>query len=108
MSTPVTVITGASAGIGWELAKVFARNGHRLALVARRKDRLDALAEEIAASGQPRPEVIVLDLAVKKSPDALARELAARNLEVEIIVNNAGFGLIGGVVELDRGESTLR
>ena len=104
MNIPVTVITGASAGIGWELAKVFARNGHRLALVARRKDRLDALADEIAASGQPRPDVIALDLATKESPDALARELAARNLDVEILVNNAGFGLIGGAAELDRGE----
>jgi short-subunit dehydrogenase len=104
MSKPVTVITGASAGIGWELAKVFARHGHRLALVARRKDRLNTLADEIAASGQPRPEVIALDLAAKGSADALARELSARNLEVEILVNNAGFGLIGGVGELDRGE----
>ena len=59
---PVTVITGASAGIGWELAKVFARNGHRLVLVARRKDRLEVLADEIAANGQPRPNVIALDL----------------------------------------------
>src|SRR6478735_8511978 len=104
MSTPVTVITGASAGIGWELAKVFARHGHRLALVARRKDRLNTLADEIAASGQPRPEVIALDLAAMGSADALARDLSARNLEVEILVNNAGFGLIGGVGELDRGE----
>lgn len=92
MNTPVTVITGASAGIGWELAKVFARNGHRLALVARRKDRLDALAEEIAASGQPRPDVIALDLSVAEVANVLARELAARNLEVGTLVNNAGFG----------------
>ena len=67
MNTPVTVITGASAGIGWELAKVFARNGHRLVLVARRKDKLDALADEIAASGQPKPDVIALDLSVAGS-----------------------------------------
>jgi short-subunit dehydrogenase len=104
MSTPVTVITGASAGIGWELAKVFARHGHRLVLVARRKDRLNTLADEIAASGQPRPEVIALDLAAIGSADALAHELSARNLEVEILINNAGFGLIGGAGELDRGE----
>ena len=104
MNTPVTVITGASAGIGWELAKVFARNGHRLALVARRKDKLDTLADEIAASGQPRPEVIALNLAAAGCADALVRELTARNLDVEILVNNAGFGLIGGVTELDRAE----
>jgi short-subunit dehydrogenase len=104
MNTPVTVITGASAGIGWELAKIFARNGHRLVLVARRKDKLDKLASEVAASGQPRPEVIALDLSVAGVGNVLARELATRNLEVEIIVNNAGFGLIGSAAELDRGE----
>ena len=49
---PVTVITGASAGIGVELARVFARNGHELALVARRAERLNALADEIAATGR--------------------------------------------------------
>ena len=59
---PVTVITGASAGIGAALARVFARNGHALALVARREDRLRALADEIAAAGGVRPLVIVADL----------------------------------------------
>jgi len=59
---PVAVITGASAGIGAALARVFARHGHELALVARREDRLNALADEIAASGARRPIVIVADL----------------------------------------------
>jgi short-subunit dehydrogenase len=102
--SPVTVVTGASAGIGLELAKIFARNGHRLVLVARRKEKLDALADEIAAAGQPKPDVIVLDLSVTGSVGALARELAARDLEVAVIVNNAGFGLFGHSVELDRTE----
>jgi len=101
---PVAVITGASAGIGVELAKVFARNGHRLVLVARRKDRLDALADEIASGGRPRPDVVALDLSVAGSVDALARELVARNLEAAAIVNNAGFGLTGRAAELDRAE----
>jgi short-subunit dehydrogenase len=104
MLAPVTVITGASAGIGWELAKVFARNGHRLVLVARRKDRLDALADEIAASGRPRPDIIVLDLSAAGAADNLARELASRDLEAAAVVNNAGFGLIGRAAELDRAE----
>ena len=60
---PITVITGASSGIGEALARVFARNGHELALVARREDRLNALADEIARAGGPRPLVIVADLA---------------------------------------------
>ena len=59
---PVTVITGASAGIGVALARVFARNGHELALVARREDRLRALADEIAAAGSAKPLVIAADL----------------------------------------------
>jgi len=101
---PVTVITGASAGIGSELAKVFARNGHRLVLVARRKEKLDALADEIATSGQKRPDVVSLDLSVAGSAEILSRELVARNLEAGAIVNNAGFGLTGRAAELDRAE----
>ena len=106
MSAPsaVTVITGASAGIGLELAKVFARNGHRLVLVARRGDKLDALADEIAAAGQARPDVIALDLAGTGSVAALAQELMARNLEPAVVVNNAGYGLTGPAAELPRAE----
>ncbi len=104
MNAPVTVITGASAGIGWELAKVFARNGHRLVLVARRKDRLDALADEIAGTGRPRPDIIVLDLSAARATAGLTSELAARALEPAVIVNNAGFGLVGGAAELNRSE----
>jgi len=59
---PVAVITGASAGIGVALARVFACNGHELALVARREDRLRALGDEIAATGAPRPFVFAADL----------------------------------------------
>jgi uncharacterized protein len=100
----VTLITGASSGIGTELARVFASNGHRLALVARRADRLTALADEIAAGGGAAPVVIVCDLEQPDAGDKIAAALAAAGLEVEYLVNNAGFGLFGRAIELDRAE----
>jgi uncharacterized protein len=100
----VTLITGASAGIGTELARVFASNGHRLALVARRTDRLTALAAEIAAAGGAAPIVIPCDLEQPDACDKIAAVLAAAGLEVEYVVNNAGFGLFGNAIELDRAE----
>jgi short-subunit dehydrogenase len=92
---PVTVITGASAGIGVELARVFARAGHQLALVARREDRLRALADEIAATAKRRPIVIAVDLADAGATRKIADELRAHGAEPQYMVNNAGFGLVG-------------
>jgi uncharacterized protein len=100
----VTLITGASAGIGTELARVFASNGHRLALVARRAGRLTALASEITAAGARPPIVIPCDLEHADSCDRIAAALAAEGVEVEFVVNNAGFGLFGNAIELDRAE----
>jgi short-subunit dehydrogenase len=100
----VTLITGASAGIGTELARVFASNGHRVALVARRADRLAALADEIAAAGKAAAIVIPCDLAQPDAGDKIAAALAAAGVEVEYLVNNAGFGLFGNAIELDRAE----
>jgi short-subunit dehydrogenase len=100
----VTLITGASSGIGAELARVFAANGHRLALVARRADRLQTLAEEIVASGKPAPIVIPCDLSMGDAGDKIAAALTVENAEVEYVVNNAGFGLFGQACQLDRAE----
>jgi short-subunit dehydrogenase len=100
----VTLITGASAGIGTELARVFASNGHRVALVARRADRLATLAGEIAAAGGAAPIVIPCDLEQPDAGDKIAAALAAEGVEVEFVVNNAGFGLFGSAIELDRAE----
>jgi short-subunit dehydrogenase len=100
----VTLITGASAGIGAELARVFASHGHRLALVARRADRLAALAAEIGTSGGAAPIVISCDLEQPDACDKVAAALAAAGVEVEFVVNNAGFGMFGAAVELDRTE----
>jgi short-subunit dehydrogenase len=100
----VTLITGASAGIGTELARVFASNGHRVALVARRGDRLTMLAGEIAAAGGASPIVIPCDLRQPDAGDKIAAVLAAAGVEVNYVVNNAGFGLFGNAIELDRAE----
>jgi short-subunit dehydrogenase len=102
--TPVTIITGASAGIGAELARVFARNGHAPVLVARREERLRALAQEIAASGQPAPLVLAIDLARPDAASRIAAGLAANGLEPQYVVNNAGFGLVGRAADLDHAE----
>ncbi len=101
---PVTVITGASAGIGTALARVFARHGHELALVARREDRLRALADEIAATGLLKPLVIAADLAAPGAAEQIGKALAAQGVEPQFIVNNAGFGLIGFAGARDRDE----
>jgi len=100
----VTLITGASAGIGTELARVFAANGHRLALTARRADRLAALASEITASGGKTPILIPCDLEQASSGDTIEAALKAEGVEVDYLVNNAGFGLFGHAAELDRAQ----
>jgi uncharacterized protein len=100
----VTLITGASAGIGTELARVFASKGHRVALVARREDRLTALAGEIATAGSAAPIVIPCDLEQPDAGDKIAAALAAQGVEVEYVVNNAGYGLFGHAIELDRAD----
>jgi short-subunit dehydrogenase len=99
---PVCLITGASAGIGAALARVFAAAGHALVLSARREPQLAALAEEIAAAGHQRPQVIAADLGWPDGPARLAEALRAAGLEPAIVVNNAGFGLLGEAAVLDR------
>jgi short-subunit dehydrogenase len=100
----VTLITGASAGIGTELARVFAANGHRVALTARRGDRLDALARELSSRGGSKPIVIPCDLEQADAGDKIAAALAAEGVELEYLVNNAGFGVFGEAIKRDRDE----
>lgn len=98
----VTLITGASAGIGAEMARIFAANKHRLALVARRAERLTALSAEIVAAGGAAPIVIPCDL---EQSDACARieaTLREAGVEVEYLVNNAGYGMFGFAIDMDR------
>jgi short-subunit dehydrogenase len=100
----VTLITGASAGIGAELARVFAAHGHELVLVARRQERLDALADEIAATGRPRPVVLAADLEQREAAVTIRGQLLLLELEPANVVNNAGFGLVGPAAALPRDE----
>jgi len=101
---PIALITGASAGIGAELARVFAEHGHELVLVARREDRLAALADEIAAGGRQRPTLLRVDLERRDAVSGLAAELTSRGLEPQIVINNAAFGLVGRADKLSRDE----
>ena len=101
---PVCLITGASAGIGKALARVFAKHGHALVLTARREAQLSALADEIAATGHARPQVMTADLGAPEGPARLAEALRTAGLEPSIVVNNAGFGLLGEAADLDRNQ----
>jgi len=104
---PVTLITGASSGIGAALARLFASRGHALALVSLSDPQLAQLADEIAAGGgegAERPITIEVDLTHRDAGLRIAHTLAWRGLEPEFIVNCAGFGLVGPAAELDRSE----
>lgn len=92
---PATLITGASAGLGAEFARQCARRGEEVVLVARRKDRLDALAAEIGNA-----HVIVSDLAKPKEATRVVGEVISRGMWVRTLINNAGFGLAGRFDEL--------
>ena len=104
MTERVTLITGASAGIGTELARLFASKGHRVVLVARRAERLTALAGEIVAAGGAAPIVIACDLTQMGAGDQIAEALTAAGVEVEYLVNNAGFGVFGKAIQRDRAD----
>jgi uncharacterized protein len=109
MSAPrkVMLITGASGGIGADLARVAAAKGHDLALVARNRAALDALADEIAgAPGQknPRPLVFDCDLSQAGAPAAVEAFLEQSGADVESLVNNAGFGVLDAALDGDIAE----
>ncbi len=95
-----TLITGASAGIGRAFASHLAERGHDLVLTARRVDELQATAD-LARTHGVRAEVISSDLSERAGRLGLLEELRSRGLEIDTLVNNAGFGSIGRFAELD-------
>jgi short-subunit dehydrogenase len=94
------LVTGASAGLGRDYARLFAADGHDVVLVARRKDRLEELARELEARGV-RAHVVAADLAAPASPRWIVDELRARQLSIDFLVNNAGFGTTGPFATAD-------
>ena len=112
MSLPVpsprtaALVTGASAGIGAEIARELARRGHALILVARRKDRLDELAAELTAEHAVRAETLGCDLSKPVSRRRLPARVASLGLDVDVLVNNAGFAT-GGPFHLSDAEREL-
>lgn len=97
------LVTGASAGLGAEFSWLFAADGHDVVLVARRRDRLEALAGKIEKKHGVRATVLPDDLADPKAPERIANELGARGIAIEFLVNNAGFGTTGPFAEADLG-----
>lgn len=98
---PTVLITGSSAGIGLDLAHLFAAGGHDLILVARRKESLDVVASECATRHGARADVIVADLADPAAPTLIGNEVKRLGRSVDALVNNAGFGSHWAFAESD-------
>ncbi len=98
-SNKTALITGASAGIGACFARQLAAEKTNLILVARRRERLDGLATELSKAHNVKVDVIVADLADPAAPDKIMDQLRARHLQVDILINNAGFGLGGDYID---------
>jgi short-subunit dehydrogenase len=96
----LALVTGASSGIGEQFARQLSERGHRVAIVARREDRLAKLAEELG--GPDRAVVIAADLAASDDRDRLAARIDELGARVEILVNNAGFGVYAPFIESGR------
>src|SRR5947209_3236252 len=95
------LVTGASGGIGEELARLFAADGHSLVLVARSRDKLSALAEELSDKHNVNARVLPADLARAEAPHEIFEELQSDAVTVDALVNNAGIGSYGLFAETD-------
>ena len=95
------LITGASSGIGKDLAYIFAQNGFNLILVARRNENLLQIQKEIQEAHGVIVVIIAMDLSKLESANLLLEQLSNKSLEVDVLVNNAGFGLSDSFEEMD-------
>lgn len=95
------LITGASGGIGYELAKIFAKNGNNLVLVARNKSKLDELKTELENQFGISVYTIGKDLSESESVREVYQETARQTIKVDYLINNAGFGDLGMFTETD-------
>ena len=100
-SRKTVLITGASSGIGLELARLFAADGYNLVLVARRNEALSALAEELRTQHSAAVRVLARDLNRSSAPHDIVEMMLADGIHVDVLVNNAGFGARGAFAELD-------
>jgi len=101
MSETYTLITGASAGLGLEMARLLAAQGRNLLLLARRVDRLTAIATELRQKGAGLVRTCVVDLADERALDEFVDEIQRDGLCIDTLINNAGFGLRGAFIDLD-------
>ena len=100
---PVALVTGASSGIGRELSRVLAREGHDLVLVARRRPELQELADELTSHYGTTSTVVTADLATPEGPRQVFDAVTAAGMDIDVLVNNAGFGGSGRFTETDAG-----
>jgi hypothetical protein len=96
---PTALVTGASSGIGLELASTAARDRHDLVLVARQRERLESIGRGLAEEYGVEVTILAKDLADPAAPAAVARELSERGIAVDVLVNDAGFGVYGFFAE---------
>ncbi|MGZ3273600.1 MAG: SDR family NAD(P)-dependent oxidoreductase [Caulobacteraceae bacterium] len=99
MGRRLCLVTGASAGIGEAFARLYARNGHDLVLTARRTSRLERLAEELRELHDIDVQIVPVDLAEPGAVDRILAAIEARGHEVDVLVNNAGYGLPGSYAD---------
>jgi short-subunit dehydrogenase len=100
MPSETVLITGASSGIGLELAKCFAADGCELILTARNTEALETLAKELRQAHKIQVRVLTADLSLPEAPKRIFAELSAQKINVDVLVNNAGFGAHGAFAGL--------